>query len=80
MTRFCVQKRFLDKGFQDKKSICSGILGVDKMWKTCKTWVMQVDRAVLWTSVCGELEVSMSPAIFQWWIKPCFIKVDAVKD
>jgi len=35
---------------------------------------MQVDRTVLWTSVCGELEVSMSPAIFQWWIKPCFLK------
>lgn len=44
------------------------------MWKTCRNSDMQPDRAALWTSVCGELEVSMSPAIFQWWVKPCFIK------
>jgi chromosomal replication initiator protein len=74
LERFCVQKGFLDKRFQDKISICSGILGVDKMWKTCRTMGMEVDRAALWTSVCGELEVSMSPAIFLWWVKPCFIK------
>lgn len=35
---------------------------------------MKVDRLSLWTGVCGELEVSMSPATFQWWIKPCFVK------
>jgi chromosomal replication initiator protein len=35
---------------------------------------MEVDRAALWTSVCGDLEISMSPAIFLWWVKPCFIK------
>lgn len=35
---------------------------------------MKVDSLSIWTGVCGELEVSMSPATFLWWIKPCFVK------
>ena len=35
---------------------------------------MQIDITAIWTSVCGDLEVSMSGATFSYWIKPCFIK------
>jgi len=35
---------------------------------------MQVNVDAIWTSVCGELEVSMSEATFSYWIKPCFIR------
>lgn len=35
---------------------------------------MQVNEDAVWTSVCGDLEVSMSGATFSYWIKPCFIK------
>lgn len=35
---------------------------------------MQVNEAAIWTSVCGELEVVMSDATFNYWIRPCFIK------
>lgn len=35
---------------------------------------MQVNEDAIWTSVCGDLEVSMSEATFSYWIRPCFIK------
>lgn len=35
---------------------------------------MQVNQDAIWTSVCGDLEVSMSGATFSYWIRPCFIK------
>ncbi len=41
---------------------------------------MQVNEAAVWTSVCGELEVSMSEATFSYWIRPCFIKGISVID
>lgn len=34
---------------------------------------MEIDANNLWQSVCGELGVSMSPAGFNGWVKPCFI-------
>ncbi len=33
-----------------------------------------MDERAFWSSVCGELEVQMTPATFNGWIKPCFIK------
>ncbi len=35
---------------------------------------MAVDIKAVWTSVCGDLEVSLSSATFEWWIRPCFIR------
>lgn len=35
---------------------------------------MQVDVNAIWSSIAGELEVSLSPASFKWWIKPNYIK------
>jgi chromosomal replication initiator protein len=39
---------------------------------------MQTDLVSLWESVTAEIEVGISPASFQSWIKPCFI--DAVNE
>lgn len=35
---------------------------------------MTVDMTATWTSVCGELEVSLSKATFNYWVKPCSIR------
>lgn len=35
---------------------------------------MDIDANKLWQTVCGELGVTMSPAGFNGFIKPCFIK------
>jgi len=35
---------------------------------------MELNADKLWDSVCGELEVQMTPASFAGWIRPCFIK------
>lgn len=35
---------------------------------------MELTAERLWHSICGELEVQMTPASFGGWIKPCFIK------
>lgn len=49
--------------------------GWTKCGKLVKPWVvMPVNQDVIWTSVCGDLEVSMSSATFSYWIRPCFIK------
>src|SRR3990167_8720305 len=34
---FCIHLLFLKSFRQGKTCFCSGILGVDKMWKTCRT-------------------------------------------
>ncbi len=49
-----------------------GKLGVVKMWISVENGGMDSDK--LWQSACGELGVSMSPASFGGWVKPCFIK------
>ena len=49
--------------------------GWTKCGKLVKPWVvMQVNENAIWTSVCGDLEVTMSSATFSYWIRPCFIK------
>ncbi|HEX9008587.1 MAG TPA: chromosomal replication initiator protein DnaA [Patescibacteria group bacterium] len=35
---------------------------------------MEFIASNVWHSVCGELEVQMTPASFNGWIKPCFIR------
>ncbi|HOX96382.1 MAG TPA: chromosomal replication initiator protein DnaA [Candidatus Woesebacteria bacterium] len=35
---------------------------------------MDINAGNLWHSVCGELGVTLSPAGFNGWIKPCFVK------
>lgn len=35
---------------------------------------MELNAINLWHTVCGELEVQMTPASFNGWIKPCFIR------
>ncbi len=35
---------------------------------------MEITSDRLWDSVCGELEVQMTPGGFSAWIKPCFIR------
>ena len=36
--------------------------------------LMELNAMSLWHSVCGELEVQMTPASFNGWIKPCYIR------
>lgn len=35
---------------------------------------MDIDADNLWHTVCGELGVTMSPATFSSWVRPCFVK------
>ena len=42
------------------------------MWISSENGGMDSEK--LWHSVCGELGVTMSPASFNGWVKPCFIK------
>jgi chromosomal replication initiator protein len=49
-----------------------GNLGVVKMWISSENGRM--DSEQLWQSICGELGVSMSPAGFAGFIKPCSIR------
>lgn len=53
-------------------SISLGKLGVVKMWISVENDFMDSEK--LWHSICGELGVSMSPASFSGFIKPCFIR------
>ncbi len=49
-----------------------GNLGVVKMWISSENGRMDSEK--LWHSICGELGVSMSPASFAGFIKPCFLR------
>src|SRR3989344_4850631 len=49
-----------------------GKLGVVKMWISDENESMDSEK--LWRTVCGELGVSLSPASFGSWVKPCFIR------
>jgi len=60
-----------------------GKLGVVEMWISVTNRLsallvivdfMELTSNRLWDSVCGELEVQMTPAGFAGWIKPCFIR------
>src|SRR3989339_1426929 len=49
-----------------------GKLGVVKMWISSENGRMDSEK--LWHGICGELGVSMSPASFAGFIKPCFVR------
>ncbi|PIR99853.1 hypothetical protein COT86_01775, partial [Candidatus Collierbacteria bacterium CG10_big_fil_rev_8_21_14_0_10_43_36] len=49
-----------------------GKLGVVKMWISSENGRMDSEK--LWHNICGELGVSMSPASFAGFIKPCFLR------
>ena len=37
-------------------------------------WNLNMDSESLWLATCGELAISLSPAGFSGWVKPCVIK------
>ncbi len=49
-----------------------GKLGVVKMWISVENDGMDSEK--LWHSICGELGVSMTPASFAGFIKPCYLR------
>lgn len=52
----------------------SGKLGVVEMWISSKNGTQIMDSESLWSAACGELAISLSPAGFSGFVRPCVVK------